>query len=262
MIGNPDTIPAKQLDKATGKDIRVLVVDSGAETGHPALKGAKVPTWQVVPGVGKDQFKVVPEQGVDVFGHGTAVVWIIREFAPGATIESLRVLGGDLRSSSQRVLAGLTWAMEKGYSIINCSFGTANSQFIEGYKKVVDRAFTQNVLLVSACNNFDHKQMELPGWFPTVISTDFGKLDGLTIRRRLGAMVEFVARGENIKLPWKGGEYRETTGSSFAAPHVAALAARLRELRPDWNACQVKAALYEIAPEWKGVQHRGEPPGR
>ena len=261
MIGKPEAISRKQLDSATGKDVRVLVVDSGVETAHSALKGATVGCWQVVPGTGREQFKVAPERGVDVFGHGTAVVWIIRQNAPAARVDSLRVLGGDLRSSSQRVLAGLNWAIDKGYSIINCSFGTANAQFIEGYKRLVDRAFTQNVLLVSACNNFDHKQMELPGWFPSVVSTDFGKLEGLAIRRRFGAMVEFVARGENIKLPWKGGDWRETTGSSFAAPHLAALAARVRELRPAWNVMQVKTALYEIAPEWKGIQHREPPPG-
>jgi subtilisin len=235
--------------------VRVLVVDSGAETSHEALQGGGITCWQVVPGM-QNTYRVAPEDGVDVFGHGTAVVWIIRQYAPGSVVDSLRVLGGDLRSSSQRVLAGLNWAIDQGYQIINCSFGTANVQVLEGYKKLVDRAFMKNVLLVSACNNFDHAQMEMPGWFPTVVSTDFGKLDGLELRRRPGAMVEFVARGERIRLPWKDGEYRETTGSSFAAPHLAALAARIRELRPEWNACQVKTALYEIAPEWTGVQDR------
>jgi len=258
LIGNPEIITPAQLETATGRNVRVLVVDSGAETSHTALQNSSITCWQVVSGM-QGTYRVMPEDGVDVFGHGTAVVWVIRQFAPDATVESLRVLGGDLRSSSQRVLAGLNWAIDQGFDIINCSFGTANPQVLEGYKKVVDRAFTRNVLLVSACNNFDHKQVELPGWFPTVVSTDFGKLESLQLRRRPGSMVEFVARGERIRLPWKDGEYRETTGSSFAAPHLAALAARIRELRPGWNACQVKAALYEIAPEWTGVQDRSLP---
>jgi hypothetical protein len=37
------------------------------------------------------------------------------------------------------------------------------------------------------------------------------------------------------------------SGSSFAAPHISALVARIRQVRPDWNACQVKTALYELA---------------
>jgi subtilisin family serine protease len=238
--------------------VRVLVVDSGAETSHSALQSGSIKCWQVVSGM-QNTFRIVPEDGVDVFGHGTAVVWIIRHYAPGATVESLRVLGGDLRSSSQRVLAGLNWGMDQGFDIINCSFGTANPKVLDGYKGVVDRAFMKNVLLVSACNNFDHQQVELPGWFPSVVSTDFGKLNDLELRRRMGAMVEFVARGERIRLPWKDGDYRETTGSSFAAPHLAALAARIRELKPQWNVCQIKSALYEIAPEWTGVQDRTMP---
>jgi len=32
---------------------------------------------------------------------------------------------------------------------------------------------------------------------------------------------------------------------------VAAIAARIRQLRPDWNACEVKTALYGMAPAWK-----------
>lgn len=236
----------------------MLVVDSGAETRHPALESSSIKCWQVVSGM-QGTYRVIPEDGVDVFGHGTAVVWVLRQYAPGASVESLRVLGGDLRSSSQRVLAGLNWAMDQGFDIINCSFGTGNAKVLDGYKSVVDRAFTRNVLLVSACNNFDHTQVELPGWFPTVVSTDFGKLEDLELRRRAGSMVEFVARGERIRLPWKDGDYRETTGSSFAAPHLAALAARIRELRPEWNACQLKSALYEIAPAWTGVQDRTMP---
>jgi subtilisin family serine protease len=250
-MNRPSTaLEPSQVDSATGKGIRILVVDSGVETSHPALKGSQIPTWQLVQATG-GAFSVVREQGVDLFGHGTAVAWILREFAPEATVESLRVLGGDLRTSSQRVLAGLDWAISQKFGIINCSFGTPNLQFLEGYKRVVDRAFTENVLLVSACNNFDYKKMELPGFFPTVISTDYGKLEALTMRRRLGSMVEFVARGENIRVPWKDGQYVIEIGSSFAAPHVAAVAARIRQLRPDWNACEVKAALYGMAPPWK-----------
>jgi hypothetical protein len=59
--------------------------------------------------------------------------------------------------------------------------------------------------------------------------------------------VEFVARGENVRVAWKSGQYRVISGSSFAAPHLSALVARIRQVRPDWNACQMKSALYELA---------------
>ena len=80
-----------------------------------------------------------------------------------------------------------------------------------------------------------------------MLSTDFGALDALALKRRPGHLVEFIARGATVRVAWKNASYRTISGSSFAAPHLAALAARMRQLRPEWNAIQAKAALYEIA---------------
>ena len=70
--------------------------------------------------------------------------------------------------------------------------------------------------------------------------------DPRALRRRPGQLAEFEARGEAVRTAWKDGERRTLTGSSFAAPHLAALLARLRECHMDWNACQAKAALYAL----------------
>jgi subtilisin len=239
-------ISMKELQNASGAGVRVLIVDSGVETGHAALQGRPIRCWQVV--ASHDSYSIVSDtSGNDSYGHGTAVAGILHEFAPGATIESLRVLGNDLRCSSQMVLAGLRWAIKQGYDVLNCSFGTSNARFVAEYKLVVDQAFCRNVMMVSACNNYDFQALEYPGSFPTVISTDYGKLPGLDVGRRCGELVEFVARGEEIRVAWKGGGYSEGTGSSYAAPHLAAIIARLRQLQPNWNACEMKAALYQLA---------------
>lgn len=238
------------IGSATGRGVRVLVLDSGIEFSHPALAGIDVKCWEVVPGTLGYTVRQA-EDGVDVYGHGTAAAGIIREFAPDASIESLRVLGNDLRATSRSVLAGLRWAIETGYDIVNCSFGTSNNQFLSEYKEAVDEAFCRNVLLVSACNNFNFRRLEYPGSFPTVLSSDFGPLEGLCIMRRVGCLVEFVARGQNIRVAWNNGQWRRSTGSSFASSHLAALVARLRELQPSWNACEIKTAIYEIAAPFK-----------
>jgi subtilisin len=240
-------ITLSELQDATGLGVRILILDSGVEVQHPVFAGRPINCWRVVPGA--QGYTVVRDNsGEDPYGHGTAVAAILHEFAPGATIESLRVLGGtDLRSSSQTVLAALRWAIKQRYDVVNCSFGSSNAQFVSEYKTVIDYAFCRNVLIVSACNNYDFHTLEYPGSFPTVLSTDFGKLESLGFLRRCGELVEFVARGEEIRVAWKGGRYCEGTGSSYAAPHLAAIIARLRQLEPNWNACEIKTALYQLA---------------
>ncbi|MEM8714109.1 MAG: S8 family serine peptidase, partial [Planctomycetota bacterium] len=183
------------------------------------------------------------------------VAGVLADHAPSAQIDSVQVLGRNKRGQTSVVLCALEWALgedagRRRYDVVNCSFGTREERYILGYKRLVDRAFTCNVLLVAASNNLDFRTREYPGSFPSVISTDFApELEPLQLVRRGGHLVEFAARGASVRVPWRNGEYRTVTGSSFAAPQVAALAARIRERRPDWNACQVKSALYALAGE-------------
>ena len=239
-------IDVRTLSEADGRGVRVLVLDSGIETSHPDLAGAPIRSFRVEAEGENDRRRIVEEEAGDVYGHGTAVAAIVRRFAPAAQVDSVKVLGRTV-GSSHFVLAGLHWGIDQGYDVINCSFTTQEVQQLARYKAAVDRAFCRNVQVISACNNQEYWRVEYPGSFPTVISTSYADLPGLTIRRRPGELVEFVARGENLRVAWKGGQYRVISGSSFAAPHLSALVARIRQVRPDWNACQVKTALYELA---------------
>lgn len=236
----------EQILNASGKGVRVLVMDTGVDCAHPELGGAAIKSWQVGEGP-YGGFAVREDAGGDKFGHGTAVCSILKKHAPGAEIHCLRVLDDSVRGSSQFVLTGLQWAIEQKFDMVNCSFGTATKSFLESYKRMVDRAFCRNVWIVAACNNQDFRTEEYPAFFPTVLSTDFGEVEALRLQRRQGFLVEFVATGANLRVPWKDRGYRTISGSSFAAPHLSALAARLRQLHPEWNACQAKAALYELA---------------
>ena len=59
--------------------------------------------------------------------------------------------------------------------------------------------------------------------------------------------VEFGAHGVDVEVAWKGGSTVVATGNSFAAPHVAGLAALIRSRRPDASPFEVKTILAAMA---------------
>ncbi len=236
------------LQTAQGRGVRVMIADSGVDATHPALRGATIRSWEIRKT--GTAFRIVEGPHHDIYGHGTAVTSIVHEMAPAAAIDSVRILGEDHRGSSRCAFAAIEWAIEQGVDVINCSFGSPAREFLAGYKALVDRAFCRNVLIVAASNNVDFRTREYPAHFPTVFSTTFGDFaDPWHLVRLAGELVEFRARGENVRVAWLGGRHTVDTGSSFAAPHVTGIVARIRELRPGWNACEVMSALYSLAVE-------------
>jgi subtilisin family serine protease len=63
-------------------------------------------------------------------------------------------------------------------------------------------------------------------------------------------LVEFAARGQDIEVAWLGGERKRVTGSSFAAPHISALLARLLSGCPSLTPLQAKSLLHTLAAPW------------
>ena len=238
-------LSADDLAAATGAGVRVLLMDSGVNVEHEVFGDLDIPRWKV------ERHRVEPDQTGDTSGHGTGVASILRAFAPQAQLESLRILQGlklGGAGPAEGALVGLEWGLERGFDVINCSFITERSALLPQFKRLVDRAFRQGVLVVASSDNLrpDHTP-RYPCDFPSVLGTTYAALPGLGLQRRPGLPVEFAARGENVRVAWRDGGYRRATGASFAAPHLAALAARIRQLRPDWNACQVRTCLYDLA---------------
>lgn len=234
-----------ELSGATGQGVRVLLLDSGVEADHPDLHLAHFEAFALLGG--PKGYRVEKEAPVDRFGHGTAIASLLLAQAPGITLHSLRVLGSDLRATTGHILAGLQWALDQRYDLVNCSFGTGARQHLEEFKRIVDAAYCRRSWIVAAASNLDPGAHEYPGAFPTVFTAVAADLaDPRALRRRPGELAEFETRGVAVRTAWKDGEHRTLTGSSFAAPHLAALLARLRERHPGWNACQAKTALYEL----------------
>jgi subtilisin len=233
---------------STGRGVKVAVIDSGIEADHPALDGA------VKGGViieydrrTKTQVRLVPEpEPRDLFGHGTACAGIIHALAPEAEIYSVRVFSRDLTGKGLQFAAGVRWAIDNGMQVANMSLSTSRQEFFGLFHELADEAYFRNVALVSAVNNVPAPSY--PSQYSSVFSVAaHAGSDPFTYYYNVEPPVEFGAPGIDVKVAWVNKQYAFTTGNSFAAPHIAGLAALIRSLHPDLTIFQLKTVLLACA---------------
>jgi subtilisin family serine protease len=236
----------RALQDGRGRGVRVALLDSGVETAHPALKGLKLDDDLTLMDDGV-QVKAITGNGADAYGHGTAIAGIIHRVAPEAALGSFRVLGQHLRSRTRIISEAACMALERGYHILHCSFGCGRDDHVLFYKDWIDEAYLRHRHVVAACNNQDFTRREWPGHFPTVITVNFTRCDPEQFHFRGGNLVEFAAHGQDLEVAWLGGTQKQVTGSSFAAPHVTGMLARLLSALPAVSPLQAKALLQNLA---------------
>ncbi|MEP7148770.1 MAG: S8 family serine peptidase [Acidobacteriota bacterium] len=230
---------------ATGVGVSVAIVDSGIDTTHPDLDGKIVETVEAR----LDGKRVVfePTDAGDSAGHGTACAGIVMSIAPGARIFSIKVLGAEGLGDGQAFLAGLEYAINKRYQVINLSLGTTKPQFFAPLHDLLDRAYQAGCIVVAAANNLPQPS------FPSVFSSSLisvvksAETNPLHFGFHFGEVIELTAPGVNVRTAWPNGGYRNLTGNSFACPHIVGVIARLLERHADLTPFQVKSALYAIA---------------
>lgn len=248
----------RALHEGDGAGVTVAVLDSGIQTSHPQLNGVVLKDDIAVVPQGH-KLAVIPGNGLDVYGHGTAVAGIILSLAPKCQLGSFRVLGGIYNTSKTEIIQrGAQEALDRGYRVFNCSFGCAVQQHVLRYKSWVDEAYLNGIHVVAACNNQDFRIPEWPAYFPSVVAVNMMQIDDDSIFfYQRGTLVEFAAKGINVKVAWVGSRERLMTGSSFAAPRLAALLARLLSVYPDITPIQAKAILHKIARRWQNGHREG-----
>jgi subtilisin len=243
------------IKRGSGHGVKIAVVDSGVDTSHPDLAGLRLADDIAVVEHGHS-LRIIEGCGTDLYGHGTAISSIIRRLAPEAEIGSIRVLGERLNSRTAIIQEGVRQALDRGYHILNCSFGCGIEDHILKYKVWIDEAYLKGVHIVAACNNIDFSRPEWPGYFPTVLTVNFCRGNAFDTENgrfyyRPGNLVEFAAPGEEMEVPWVGGGYKKVTGSSYATPQVAGLLARLVGLAPELGPLEAKAFMHYLASPWK-----------
>ena len=196
------------------------------------------------------------ERPQDEVGHGTGCAGIIAALGKGMPhgaaglcgLTPVRVLGAALGPGDKRVGvgaldnidAGMKRLIDLGVKVINMSFGTPESMLDADaprpHEEIVRYALARGVILIAASGNSGLTEKYFPAAHEGVIAV--GAIDrtlrptGFSTR---DARVAVCAPGRDILTCGLDG-YQYASGTSFAAPHVAAICALLasRAQRRAW----------------------------
>ena len=229
---------------ATGRGVKVAVVDSGIEAGHPLV--GEVQGGVVVEPEGANGVRYVEGPHEDLYGHGTACAGIIRSLAPDCELYSVRVLGARLTGKGTVFAAGVQWAIDQGMQVVNLSMSTRRREMFSAFHRIADQAYFSGTVLVSAVNNVPEKSY--PSEFASVISVASAPGEGpFALSYNPRPPVEFGAPGTDVDIAWLGGSTIRASGNSFAAPRVAGMVALMRSKHPGLTPFEVKTVLRAIA---------------
>jgi subtilisin family serine protease len=226
---------------STGENVRVCILDSGVESGHDLVGEVEQAVAVTIDADGET--RVEEDEEGDLCGHGTACAGIVRSLAPDCRLFSVRVLGAGFTGSGDVLLAGLRWAVEQGFDVVNMSLSTTKRQFAGILHELTDRAYFRRTVLVASAHNMPVESY--PWRFSSVISVgSHEEPDPLAFYYNPDPPVEFFARGVDVEVAWTSGGRIRCTGNSFATPHMSGICALVLGKHPDLTPFQLKSVLY------------------
>ncbi|MGW5362733.1 S8 family peptidase [Actinopolymorpha pittospori] len=268
----------------TGKGVKVAVLDSGYDAGHPDLAGRVSTARSFVP----------DSDGVsDHFGHGTHVASTVagsgaasggsrKGVAPESDLVIGKVLDDTGGGQESWAIAGMQWAVDQGARVVNMSFGGFPSDGSDPVSAAVDElSASSDALFVVAAGNAGPQAgtVTAPGAASAALTVGaVDKQDQLASFSSRGPRLgdgavkpEVTAPGVAIAAARAAGTdlgfdlseyYTSMDGTSMATPHVAGAAALLAQQHPDWSGSQLKNALASTARPTDGVSVAAQGAGR
>jgi subtilisin family serine protease len=234
---------------ADGRGVRVCLVDTGVQTAvvqqrHPRATLVEAALFR------EDRPEAQPDPGTPASPHGTTVADIVLRIAPGVSLYSANVFGPLGTCEARTIIRAIRHAMDVWQChIINLSLGIPEPRLQLAPKRlellrVIEEAYYRDVLIVAAASNDHPVTRSYPAAFaPPLLSVDKGPFaDPLAFDYRLHEQVEFRAHAQG-----QLGPFASQPATSWAAPHLAAIAARLLSLRPELKPFEMKALLYWLA---------------
>ncbi|WP_234017537.1 S8 family serine peptidase [Streptomyces sp. FxanaC1] len=243
---------AEQLWKeATGKGVKVAVLDTGFRVTHQDLKGQFLPGPDFGKETEKERAKAL-ESGENTRDHGTAMSSIIAGHGHGpGGLAGVKGLAPDAKilpvpeykNSGQAT----RWAADHGADVINMSY--VEDKTMDTCDSI-NYAVSKGVVVVASVGNEAVSDRQYPVGCPGVIgvgavdeygeSADFNNYNSDT---------DLLAPG--VKIPSatakNDSDYQTREGSSQATAYVSAAAALLKERFPDLTPGQIANRLVKTA---------------
>jgi hypothetical protein len=221
-------VPPSTFD---GNGMRVAVLDTGFDLGHPEFAGRAFVTGS---------FVGQPVQ--DLHGHGTHTAGTATgPKAPAGTVPRYgvasrsqifigKVLTNSGSGTQAQVLAGMNWAIANRCQVISMSLG-AQIPVQPSYTAAGAAALANGCLIVAAAGNASNRPGVInpagaPANSPTVMSV--AALDNALRVASFsnGGKIDIAAPGVSIYSAWPRPTVHNTiSGTSMATPHVAGCAA-------------------------------------
>ncbi|MFD4350168.1 S8 family serine peptidase [Streptomyces coelicoflavus] len=269
-----------------GDDVKVAVLDTGVDAGHPDLAGRITEAKNFSTGTGAGTG--------DGNGHGTHVASTVggsgaashgsrKGVAPGADLLIGKVLGDDGSGSESQVIDGMEWAVGRGADIVNLSLGSdAPSDGTDPMSQTLNElSKSSGALFVVASGNSGPGTGTIGSPAAADAALTVGAVD------RDDTLADFSGRGPrpgddavkpDVTAPGVGivaaraagttlgtvvdDHYVAASGTSMATPHVAGAAALLAQQHPDWTAPRLKDALISTARTMPGQRVTEQGGGR
>lgn len=242
-----------------GVGVRVAVLDTGVDRGHPALADAVVDAASFVDGEG-------PHDGN---GHGTHVAGTVGGrateprigVAPGCELLVGKVLSDGGRGTDATVLDGIEWAMEAGCHVVSMSLGApwpGPGRYSVAFETAASRALDLGTMMVAAAGNDSRRDdghvapVGSPANAPSIVAV--GAVDA---QERVadfsngtvedGGQVDVVGPGVDVLSAWPQAGTQRLSGTSMATPHVSGVVAILKARHPDAGPRELVGRLLKVA---------------
>ncbi len=250
-------------DVSRGQGIRVAIIDTGIDEGHPDL-ASKIAVKKIFNGTSMN----------DVYGHGTHVAGIIGAVTnnsqgvagvcPDCQLVIAKALDDSGKGPDSVWIEALLWAADQNIKVVNISFGSSTNSTAK--QDAINYAWNKGIVVVSSSGNNGNTQQMYPCANTNVLcvsSTD--NKDQKSSFSNYGTWVDIAAPGSKILSTFprttstlQQQKNQQTTygyldGTSMATPVTAGVAGLIWASQYGSSASEVVKRITDTADKIQGT---------